>query len=181
MAPVLSLTNCQRTRRVNLRLLRLIAEATLEDVLGVRGYHLGICLVAAPEMTSLNETFVHHAGSTDVITFNYADKPKEARGLLNRFAPKETIVRHGQCIRDTLHGEIFICVDEAVAQVRRFRTTWQSELVRYLIHGILHLLGYDDRRPSERRQMKRAEDRLLRAVAVRFPLSKLAVKPRLPS
>ena len=51
-----------------------------------------------------------------------------------------------------LHGEIFICVDEAIRQARRFGTIWQSEIVRYLIHGVLHLLGFDDsrhRRPAE--------------------------------
>ena len=50
--------------------------------------------------------------------------------------------------RATLHGEIFICVDEAVLQARKFRTSWQSEIVRYLVHGVLHLLGHDDSRPA---------------------------------
>ena len=50
--------------------------------------------------------------------------------------------------RRPLHGEIFICVDEAVWQARKFRTSWQSEIVRYLVHGVLHLLGHDDSRPA---------------------------------
>jgi len=77
----------------------------------------------------------------------------------------------------TLHGEIFICIGDALAQARRFRTTWQSELVRYLVHGVLHLRGYDDRQPNRRRAMKREEDRLVRELARLFPLSKLARKP----
>ena len=78
-----------------------------------------------------------------------------------------------------LHGEIFICVDEAVVQARRFRASWQSELVRYVIHGVLHLRGFDDLHPAGRRKMKREEDRLLREIALRFALSKLARRPRL--
>jgi ssRNA-specific RNase YbeY (16S rRNA maturation enzyme) len=45
--------------------------------------------------------------------------------------------------------------------------------VRYVIHGILHLLGHDDLEPVARRKMKRVEGRWLRDIARRFPLSKL--------
>ena len=47
-----------------------------------------------------------------------------------------------------LHGELFICVDEAVAQAKEFKTSWQSEVVRYVVHGVLHLLGHDDLQPA---------------------------------
>ena len=67
-------------------------------------------------------------------------------------------------------------MDEAIAQARRFRSTWQSELVRYLIHGILHLRGFDDLRHSDRRKMKREESRLLRLLARQFNFGKLANK-----
>ncbi len=70
--------------------------------------------------------------------------------------------------RPTLHGEIFICVDEAIAQARKYAPRWQSEIVRYVIHGILHLLGHDDSRPAARRRMKREENRLLRRLAGKF-------------
>jgi ssRNA-specific RNase YbeY (16S rRNA maturation enzyme) len=51
---------------------------------------------------------------------------------------------------------------------------WQAEVVRYAVHGILHLLGHDDSHLAARRDMKRAEDRCLRSLASRFPLTKLA-------
>ena len=101
-------------------------------------------------MTHINQTYLRHAGSTDVITFDHAET------------------------RSTPHGEIFICHDEAILQARRFRTTWQSEIVRYLIHGVLHLRGFDDHRAADRRKMKREENRLLREISLRFPISKLA-------
>jgi rRNA maturation RNase YbeY len=73
-----------------------------------------------------------------------------------------------------LSGEIFICVDEAVSQSRHFSTQWQSELVRYLIHGVLHLQGYDDLKPALRQKMKRQEDRVLKGLSRRFDWGKLA-------
>jgi len=76
--------------------------------------------------------------------------------------------------RPALHGEIFICLDDAVSQARRFRTTWQTELVRYLVHGVLHLLGYDDATSGDRRAMKRAENRWLRSLSRQFSFRQLA-------
>jgi ssRNA-specific RNase YbeY (16S rRNA maturation enzyme) len=67
--------NRQRVRRVHLRLLRQITESALTKLPGVRSSQLGIHLVGAPEMTRLNETFLRHAGSTDVIAFDYATPP----------------------------------------------------------------------------------------------------------
>ena len=151
-----SIRNRQRTRAVDLRLLRQMTKALFEELLQLEQAELGITLVAAPEMTRLNETFLRHAGSTDVITFDHSD--------------------HAPCIshrRAALHGELIICVDEAIVQARRFRTTWQAEVVRYVVHGILHLCGHDDAQPTARRQMKREENRLLRLLASRFAFGKL--------
>ena len=75
-----------------------------------------------------------------------------------------------------MHGDIFVCLDDAVAQARQFRTTWQSELVRYVIHGLLHLRGYDDRHPAARRKMKREENRRLREITRRFPLAQIGTR-----
>ena len=70
MSGTLTLRNRHRTRRVDLRLLRRIARALLRDAQPDGSFELGVYLVAAPEMTRLNETFLRHQGSTDVITFN---------------------------------------------------------------------------------------------------------------
>ncbi len=142
----------QRIRRVDTALLRRFTRAFLEEGLDVADYELGLHLVAASEMTRLNETFLQHTGSTDVITFDHAEAPDPSH----------------------LHGEIFICLDDAVIQSRAFRTTWQRELARYVIHGVLHLRGFDDLTPGKRRVMKREENRLLRAWARRFPLQRLS-------
>ena len=144
------IANRQRTRKINSpQLRRIVGDLIIE--LKVKDAQLGINLVAAPKMTSLNETFLQHEGSTDVITFDYSDGQK----------------------RGVLHGEIFVCVEEAILQAKKFTTTWQSEVVRYIVHGVLHLLGLDDSKPAARRRMKRVENRLLRKLSLRFALSKL--------
>lgn len=135
---------------VETKLLRGIAKTLLAEMSGLDTFDLGIQLVRAEEMTRINEAFLKHPGSTDVITFDYSEG------------------------KNSLHGEIFVCYDEALTQARRFRTNWQNEIVRYLVHGVLHLRGYDDLRAADRRKMKREENRLLRETGRRFPISKLA-------
>lgn len=171
----LVLWNRQRLRRINAPLLRRIVRRLLEEFVGFEDYGLCIHLVAAPEMVRLNETFLRHAGTTDVITFDYA------AGRTSRLSASLGLktIRAGHDAYPALQGEIFVCVDEAIRQARRFRTSWQAELGRYVVHGVLHLCGYDDRRAASRRKMKREENRLLRLLTARFPLSHLGCKPTL--
>jgi probable rRNA maturation factor len=150
------IANRQRTRKINTRLLKQITGALLADM-KITKAELGVNLVAEPEMTLMNETFLRHAGSTDVITFDYADSAAET----------------------VLAGEIFICVDEAILQARKFKTTWQSEIIRYIVHGVLHLLGHDDRRVEARRKMKREENRLLGRLSKKFSLAKIGGSSKL--
>jgi probable rRNA maturation factor len=156
----LSLLNQQRARRVDRRHLCRIIRSLLHEDFELPDYELAVCLVGEAAMIRLNETYLQHAGSTDVITFDYSDRDRS--GLFS--------------------GEIFICVNEAIKQAPRFRSTWQSELLRYLIHGLLHLSGYDDKQTAARRIMKRKEDQLLRLISVRFSISRIGghttAKPR---
>jgi rRNA maturation RNase YbeY len=138
-------------RAIDLRMLRRLVEAFLTQLLHRDFTELGIYVVSVTEITSLNEAYLQHRGPTDVIAFNYA--AEEA---------------------DPLAGEIFICLEEVRRQSRRFRVSWQKELVRYIVHGVLHLCGYDDKTPSQRARMKREENRLLRLLADRFALADLA-------
>jgi probable rRNA maturation factor len=165
----IAILNRQRVRKINLRLLKKIANALLAE-LEIKKAEIGICLVAAPEMTRLNETFLKHKGSTDVIAFDYQDSVGQASSLSHSKIRK---VRDRQDVCPALQGEIFVCVDEAVLQARKFGTSWQSEVIRYMVHGVLHLLGFDDSSAGARRKMKREENRQLREMTRRFPLSKL--------
>jgi probable rRNA maturation factor len=149
------IANRQRTKKVNTRLLKQIVDG-LFDELEIKDAELGINLVAAREMTVVNETFLQHEGSTDVITFDHAEKRKAESGK-----------------RKKLHGELFVCVDDAISQAEEFKTSWQSEVVRYIVHGVLHLLGHDDLKPALRRTMKREENRLVRRLSKRFSLAQI--------
>ena len=146
--------NRQRVRRVDTALLRRITRWLLEESPGVRDFQLCIHLVGAVEMARVNEMFLQHAGSTDIITFDHSEAGPP----------------------DSLHGELFICLDDAVKQAKEFKTSWQSELTRYVIHGLLHLRGFDDRKPAARRAMKKEENRMLRETSREFSLARLARK-----
>jgi probable rRNA maturation factor len=164
-----TIANRQRVQKINLRLLKKIANALLAE-LEIQKAELGICLVAAPEMTRLNESFLKHRGSTDVIAFDYGFGVPPSGG---KFSKKSARANRLKPELRTLHGEIHICVAEAVLQARKYGTSWQSEVVRYIVHGVLHLLGFDDSSAGARRKMKREENRRLREMTRRFPLSKL--------
>jgi rRNA maturation RNase YbeY len=160
--------NRQRAVALERTLLRRLARGLLEECLGRRDYELGVHFIDAGEMARLNQTFLGHAGSTDVITFNY-----QAEAGTPRYG-----VRPAQRADPALKlcGEIFISTDDALVHARRFRVRWPCEVTRYLIHGVLHLEGFDDADPAARRAMKRRENSLLKELSARFDLAKMARK-----
>lgn len=58
------------------------------------------------------------------------------------------------------HGEIFISVDTAKANARRFKSSTNGELKLYIVHGLLHLLGFDDTTPAAARRMETVQQRI---------------------
>ncbi|MBO0695039.1 MAG: rRNA maturation RNase YbeY, partial [Verrucomicrobia bacterium] len=60
------------------------------------------------------------------------------------------------------HGEIFISVEMAKRQAREFGNSTTNELRLYIVHGLLHLHGFDDRTKAEARKMHRAQEEILR-------------------
>ncbi|HWD18070.1 MAG TPA: rRNA maturation RNase YbeY [Verrucomicrobiae bacterium] len=146
----LRVCNRQKIRAVNTPRLRQIAAHLVRHELGWTDYELALHLVGPDEMARLNQQFLGHEGSTDVITFDYREQPGAWR------------------------GEIFISIADALAQGREFGCAWQEEVARYAVHGLLHLAGYDDTQPALRRVMKRQENKLLKALSSRFELRTLA-------
>lgn len=141
MSGILEIRDRQRFRRVRVEALRALAEWMLGADPTVRGWELGIHLVSARAMARLHVRWLGVPGSTDIITFD-----------------------HGSG-RGRLHGELFISVEDAVRQSEDFGTSPGSELARYVVHGILHLQGYDDLEPSARRTMKARENAWVRRAA----------------
>jgi metalloprotein, YbeY/UPF0054 family len=148
-----------------------MTQALLEEELGFNNYDLAVYLVGAARMADVNETHLQHDGPTDVITFDYSDKPAKPI-LSSKKTPAAEVSGCG------IHGELFICIDVAISQAREFRTTWQSELIRYVIHGILHLCGYDDLTSAARKVMKNAENNLVKTITRKFPVGKLGGSTR---
>ena len=146
MSRVLQFRNRQRIQRIDSTQLRRLVRFALRDGLRLDAYTLCVHLVDDPEMTRVNEHYLGHEGSTDVITFDLREMDPDAGWA----------------------GELFVCVPEAVRQARRFRTSWQAEVLRYIVHGALHLSGFDDLETTARRAMKREENRLMKALQKRF-------------
>jgi rRNA maturation RNase YbeY len=152
----LQLRNRQRDCRLNLPFLRRVLCHVLAAECPGEGHELCFHFVSAEEMARVNWQFLEHEGSTDVITFDHSNAERGTRNA-----------------ESDLHGEVFICVADAVKQAREFKTSWQSEVVRYAVHALLHLQGYDDLQPAKRRVMKREEIRLMRGLAKAYDLREL--------
>ena len=105
------------------------------------GYLLNILLLPDEEMQKWNRELLQHEGTTDVISLTYHDDGALPKGIL--------------C------GDILVNPDEAQRQAPRYQTTPSEELARYVIHGLLHLCGWEDTTPEQRRAMRIEEDRLL--------------------
>ncbi len=151
MSSSLFLRNRQQTRKLDTSYLRRIIRSLFKDILECTHWELGVYLVGGVEMTALNEAYLQHQGTTDVITFDYSDSSQSRQ----------------------IAGEIFVCIDEAVVQSQRYRTSWSSEVVRYVVHGVLHLRGYDDQTVRARRRMKQEENRVLIKLSHRFDFKRL--------
>ena len=102
-------------------------------------------------MRRLNREYLGHDHVTDVVTFDLGDKA-QAR-------PKRS---SAQClVPGALLGEIYICPAEAKRNAGLYGEPFERELLRYIAHGILHLLGRDDRTMAQRERMRREENKFL--------------------
>ena len=132
----------QKTRKLDRRGLRTGLNRTLGTLWPDGSWDVCFHFVATEEMAAVNWEFLRHKGSTDVITFDHTADHADV----------------------SVSGEAFICVDDAVKQARRFKTTWQQEVLRYGIHALLHLRGMTDHTDTGYRAMKSEEKRLLAAL-----------------
>ena len=105
---------------------------------------LSFVLVGDDTMSRLHAQFLNIAGPTDVLTF---ELDHDAKG-------------------NVTNGEIIVCVPEARRQSKQHGTRIEHELLLYCLHGILHLIGYDDLDEASHRRMHAAEDRILTAIGI---------------
>jgi rRNA maturation RNase YbeY len=113
--------------------------------LDLRGAELSIRLVDDAEIARLNEQYRGRRGPTDVLSFSLCEGPHAGQ-------------------RGALLGDVVISLHTAERQARRYRRPLESEVLRLLIHGALHLIGYDHVRTKDGIVMRAEERRVLRAV-----------------
>lgn len=98
--------------------------------------NLNYLFVNDEEIIRANRQFVNHDYFTDIITFDYS------RG-------------------DKIAGDIMISLDTVESNAEKFGVAYSNELLRVIIHGVLHLVGINDKGPGEREIMEAAENKAL--------------------
>lgn len=108
--------------------LRLVAESEIR-----RLGDINIIFCSDNYILDMNQKYLGHDYFTDIITFDY-------------------------CQGDVLSGDLFISVDSVRENAKDFGQEFQQELARVMVHGILHLIGYDDHTKTQQKQMRAKED-----------------------
>ena len=114
------------------KLLIIVSEGEKTDVTS-----LGVIFVGAEHIRDLNSRFLNHDYETDVITF-----PLHTAG-------------------ESIEGEIYICAKIAEKQAVNFNVSYREELMRLIVHGMLHLAGYNDTKNIERKNMMNIGEKYL--------------------
>lgn len=91
------------------------------------------------KIKKINKTFLGHNFATDVISFAY----------------------NNSSLENNISGEIIISVEMAVKLAQKLKCTIEGEIALYLVHGLLHLLGYNDKLKRDARKMHQREKELL--------------------
>jgi len=135
------LSNRQRTFKVRTQFLLSTAEAILRHAGQDRG-ELSVVLMNDRAMRRLNEHYRGKDRTTDVLSFPQASPRGGAEQLI---------------------GDVVISLQTATRQAKERKSTLHAEVVRLLVHGIVHLLGYDhERSPQEARRMGAKESSIIR-------------------
>lgn len=94
---------------------------------------IGYMFVNDEKILEVNREYLGHDYYTDIITFDYTENGK-------------------------INGDIFISVDTVKSNAEKFNVTYDNELMRVIIHGVLHLTGQNDKTPETEKVMHQKED-----------------------
>lgn len=131
------------TLRLDEARVRAVVDAVCEGE-GVRLASLGVVLGDHRLVHDLNREWLGHDDETDVVSF-VLDEDAQARGEID--------------------GEVYVDLDTAAERAPEFGATMEQEALRYVVHGLLHLVGHDDATDAERASMRTLEDRYLAATS----------------
>ena len=119
--------------------IRLVCEKILADAAIVSG-RIGIVIVDNDTIHDLNRDFLQHDYPTDVISFQVESDSEKGH----------------------LEGEVIASAEMALERAPEFKWSVKEELILYIIHGLLHLVGYDDLTPEDREKIREKERFYLR-------------------
>ena len=111
---------------------------------GIRRARIGLVVLDDGEIARLNKAYMNHEGPTDVITFDMRDTSE------------------GECV----DGEIVVSAQTALRQAAARGHGLVDELSLYAVHGVLHLLGYDDHGDEQAERMHKVEDEVLTSMGI---------------
>jgi probable rRNA maturation factor len=117
------------------RKIKILLEKVIREEAKTLG-DLNYILTDDDSLRKLNKEFLEHDYFTDVIAFNYNEK-------------------------SVISGEIFVSIDTVKRNSVNYNVSLRNELLRVMIHGLLHLAGYNDKSRSQEREMRRMEDKWL--------------------
>ena len=123
----------------------------LETIAGHHGAqieHLSYAFGSSDWMADLNHRFLAHDGDTDILTFDYSN-------------PKSHSSKNPPEPFRSINGECCISPGMIREQAVFWKTTFEDEMHRVLVHGLFHLLGFDDRTPSQKKQMRSLEEKAM--------------------
>jgi len=109
--------------------------------------HLSLVLTDHDTVRRLNQSYLDHDYDTDVLSFSLREGPAPSRAS-----------------DDGVEGEVYVDLDTAAERHDEFDTSFEREAYRYVVHGLLHLIGYDDAQPSGQAKMREKETQYLDAV-----------------
>ena len=136
--PQISVRNLQRAVRINVDALQKSAAKASRLCLNLRSKK-------PTALSTLREIHVVLVSDRRMATLH--------RRFLSQSGPTDVITFE--------HGEIFISTETARRQARQFDNPLFRELQLYVVHGLLHLHGFDDRREGDRRRMKATQEKIL--------------------
>lgn len=110
--------------------------------INIKPLSLLFIFITDSEISKLHNAYLNDPAQTDVITFNLGEAEIE--------------------------GEIYISFERATQQAKQFNVSFEEEIVRLMLHGLLHLAGYDDVNKLDRDRMKEIENQLTKQIVDRF-------------